>query len=498
MESPLQILNSKLNLVHFICDDEQKEILQNALKNVINNLDDLFCKMEVYQQINYYKVIKNLLDNKFVLLINDNILKKMNEHYNACYTNVNDINFILINSFLLKDSKLLEKVITHEMLHCLKRSMDYLQILQNGQKLEIKKQQGQERKKECKKINLVTGEIEDAKTYYLIDSSFFDEGYTELIAQKVKDNNEDFNVYKPQTTIINFLNEINGGNINNVEFLQGELTNHCNFFGEDNLKNLYKLCSNFQKEFDLNYRIDYLQNLNYKKIIDFICNITCQKVCQNPEYFSLEQIIKISSAFLQFSQNERRNKLDTNYYDYSNLVNQMISSYSKNHFENDSEDSIEFTKLIKNVISGILLFKSNAFLSQSFSNNFTFKQKQNGQIMFSYKDSRPINLELSLSNYVQQMQQRLSNECLISTTKIKNDLWQITVLDNKKNKEILVVGFDKNNSLFFISNGEKKQYLDFKQSSNLCLENIKQNYDRLITLENKFTKKTKSENLSIT
>ena len=392
--TPFQYLKQNIDKLNFSCEEKYIEEYKRAFSNVLERMDKYFLNNNLYQCGDYQSYVENMLkEGSFTFMVTDEPQKNGAAAFHQHLKN--DKNRICFDPEYMGHGTITEGVLCHEFFHQLTLGNPVLKYVSNGKYTEISLPQ----KIGGHKLNgrkLVWGQdkplghaesVEMLSVGDALDGGFICEALTELSKQRIYSEEECYFSYTPQTSMIKFVNSLIGTDLSMANFLRGDLPNYIKAMGRKNFIDFNEACERFQTKFKQNYRIDYINDEDYKKAQDIVVDTILDKINSDPEKYNPKELARLMAIIKYCAPINGRDDIQ---------VDETVKDYTKEFATKkgmSQQEALALRKLIFKTMLKQATHEQDKF--QLPNRNISFKQTKSG-FKIAFNDE----FEIDLTKYI--------------------------------------------------------------------------------------------------
>ena len=400
--TPFQYLKQNIDQLNFACEKQYIEEYKRAFSNVLDRLDKYFVHNGLYKCGDYQSYVENMLkEGNFKFDVTDEPSKVGGAAFHQHYSD--NKNRICVAPEYMGHGTTTEGTICHEFFHQLTLGNATLKYVQNGKYTEVQlpiyngniKQAGIKRVWAQDNANGHPEVVESLLAGDSLDGGFICEAFTELSKQKIYGQDECYFAYTPQTSMIKFVNSLVGTDLSMEDFLHGDLPSYVKIMGRKNFDKFNEACERFQKKYNQNATINYLDDENYKKAQDFVVDAILDKIAENPDRYNPKEFTRTMALIKHCTPIIGRNDLQVD-----DAVNNYVKDFATKQ-EMTKQETLALRKLVFKTIPKQAAHEQDKF--QMPNKNISFKQTKTG-FKIAFNDE----FEFDLSTYIGATETKLA------------------------------------------------------------------------------------------
>lgn len=235
------------------CDRQTEKFYKSALKEALKRIRVFFISTRLMSAIDFTEAFDVLvkrgyvrdMDIRLTFLIDEDIEPEERGYFITKTLTVGTNKKTLD----LKDSKVLIKTLTHELIHYFVLGFDSKFKFSNGLKVTYKKITYGDIAFYLRQIIDFSGTIKHEEPIFLpiVNSAFLSEGYTELLASLIC--SYETNTYLPQVFMVELLQFVSGESYNFEGFLRKDLSKQMEFLNDLDYMSFIKHIENFHEKY---------------------------------------------------------------------------------------------------------------------------------------------------------------------------------------------------------------------------------------------------------
>ena len=469
MKTPFKTLQENIDKLTFDCEKKYINDYKSCLDAVLGRIDIFFVSNNLYETANYQKIVDEILKtNKLSFKVADLSLFSRAGQFLPMPSGKREI---AISQDFFGKGKITEGILCHEFLHYITLGPSKIEYKKDGKTFEVTPPYHSSLYFQAGSLKNLT---ED--TYLPLKSSldggFICEAMTENLKQQIYPDKDVTKHYLPQTTLFKYLTKIVGEEKGTKDFLRCDMPTFSTLLGKKNFAKFEKACSNFQKKFDLNEKINFYNDKDYKIAHTLATCSILKDIGLNPKNYSPKDVLRIISTI---KTETPFRKIQQNYVEkhFEKSINKAYMKYVQN-LPLDETSRAEFDNLFRRTLD-LQVKQNDKIYDLPFASHFLLKEEEKGYAILC--DGVEVNsanmprIGTDLSIFLKNKHLQISND---------NGVYNLSTTNTKTNeKDFIDVLESDSKTRFTIRNAQSSCKISFKEMEKNREKEILQNQSKL-------------------
>ena len=293
MKTPFKTLQENIDKLTFDCEKKYINNYKSCLDAVLGRIDEFFVANGLYDTVNYQKIVDEILKtNKLSFKVADLSLFSRAGQFLPMPSGKREI---AISQDFFGKGKITEGILCHEFLHYITLGPSKIEYKKDGKTFEVTPPYHSS-------LYFPSGSLKNlTEDTYLplkssLDGGFICEAMTENLKQQIYPDKDVTKHYLPQTTLFAFLSKIVGQDVSIKDFLRCDMPTFSSLLGKKNYLKFEEACARFQKKFDLNEKINFYEDKDYKIAHTLATCSILKDIGANPQSYFPKDVLRIIST----------------------------------------------------------------------------------------------------------------------------------------------------------------------------------------------------------